>query len=45
MAAPLSNTVIDASSATLMPFMDEDLGVLYLAGKGEGSIYASGVRL
>jgi len=35
---PLSSTVIDASSATLMPFLDEDLGIVYLASKGEGNI-------
>lgn len=38
MAAPVSSTVVDASSASLMPFIDEDLGLLYLAGKGEGGI-------
>jgi len=29
---------IDSSSSTLMPFYDNDLGILYLGGKGDGNI-------
>lgn len=29
---------IDTSSGVLMPFYDSDLGILYLAGKGDGNI-------
>jgi len=31
-------TPIDSSSSTLLPFYDSDLGILYLAGKGDGNI-------
>lgn len=29
---------VDKQSAVLMPFLDEDTGILYLGGKGEGAI-------
>jgi len=34
----LSTIKIDAAPATPLPMYDEDIGVLYLAGKGEGAI-------
>lgn len=34
----LTLQVIDSSSSTLMPFYDEDLGLMYLGGKGDGNI-------
>jgi len=34
----LTLQVIDSSSSSLMPFYDNDLGIMYLAGKGDGNI-------
>lgn len=34
----VSAVQVDSSPATLMPFYDDDLSILYLGGKGEGSI-------
>jgi len=36
--APLATENIDTSAGILMPFYDDDLGILYLAGKGDGNI-------
>jgi coronin-7 len=38
MGKPLSTTNIDVNPGTLMPFYDEDIGVLYVSGKGSGWI-------
>lgn len=38
MEKPLETMDIDQSSGVLMPFYDEDTGVLYVAGKGDGNI-------
>jgi len=38
MSEPLSTNSIDNAAGMLMPFYDEDTGVMYLAGKGDGSI-------
>jgi coronin-1B/1C/6 len=35
---PLSTYAIDNAAGMMMPFYDEDTAVLYLAGKGDGSI-------
>jgi len=35
---PLSTTRLDAASSVLQPHWDNDLGVLYTVGKGEGTI-------
>lgn len=34
----LSSTDIDQAAGVIMPFFDEDINVLYLAGKGDGNI-------
>jgi len=34
----LTLQTIDSSSSTLMPVYDEDLGIMYLAGKGDGNV-------
>jgi len=34
----LSSTDIDQAAGVIMPFYDEDINVLYLAGKGDGNI-------
>lgn len=38
MASPLVSTSVDNASGLLIPFFDEDTGVLFLAGKGDGNI-------
>lgn len=35
---PLSTSNIDTAAGIIMPFYDNDTGVLYLAGKGDGNI-------
>ena len=37
-AKPLYIEEIDQQSSVMMPFMDDDLNILYLAGKGDGTI-------
>ncbi|KAH3757751.1 actin binding protein [Pelomyxa schiedti] len=37
-AKPIANVQIETGSSTLLPFVDEDLSLIYLAGKGEGLI-------
>jgi len=36
--APLATENIDTSAGIIMPFYDDDTGVLFLAGKGDGNI-------
>jgi coronin-1B/1C/6 len=38
MDKPINSISIDNAAGALMPFMDNDLGILYLAGKGDGNI-------
>jgi coronin-1B/1C/6 len=38
LAAPLARASIDNSAGVLMPFYDEDTEMLFLAGKGDGSL-------
>jgi len=38
MSAKMIVNVIDNSSSTLLPFYDNDLGIMYLAGKGDGNM-------
>jgi len=38
LAAPVVKQNIDTSAGILMPFYDNDTGLLYLAGKGDGNI-------
>lgn len=38
MGKPVEQCDIDQASGVLMPFYDEDTGVLYVAGKGDGNI-------
>jgi len=38
LSSRLALQVIDNSSSTLLPFYDNDLGILYLGGKGDGNI-------
>lgn len=38
LSEPLATNSIDNAAGMLMPFYDEDTGVMYLAGKGDGSI-------
>jgi coronin-1B/1C/6 len=38
LAAPLASENIDTASGQLMPFYDNDTGVLFLSGKGDGNV-------
>jgi len=38
LSRPLIQTAIDTASGLIMPFYDDDTGVLFLAGKGDGNI-------
>lgn len=38
LSEPLATSNIDTAAGLLMPFYDNDTGVLYLAGKGDGNI-------
>jgi len=38
LTAPLIRQSIDSSSGSIMPFLDKDLNILYLAGKGDGNV-------
>jgi hypothetical protein len=38
MSEPLNRATIDSASGLTMPFYDNDTGVLFLAGKGDGNI-------
>lgn len=38
MGTPLKRTVIDQQSSVLMPWVDHDTNMLYLFGKGDGSV-------
>jgi hypothetical protein len=37
-AQPLVSTDLDNSAGVIIPYMDNDLGILYMAGKGDGNI-------
>eukprot|EP00485_Elphidium_margaritaceum_P023820 CAMPEP_0202712616 /NCGR_PEP_ID=MMETSP1385-20130828/43538_1 /ASSEMBLY_ACC=CAM_ASM_000861 /TAXON_ID=933848 /ORGANISM="Elphidium margaritaceum" /LENGTH=456 /DNA_ID=CAMNT_0049372703 /DNA_START=38 /DNA_END=1408 /DNA_ORIENTATION=- len=43
LSKPLFNTVIDQVASTLIPHYDNDTGLLFLAGKGDGAITYSEV--
>merc|ERR1712130_588477 len=38
MSQPIFSTDIDQVSSVLMPYYDNDLGILYMSGKGDGSV-------
>lgn len=38
MGAPLSRQTVDTASGVLMPFVDADTNILFLAGKGDGNV-------
>jgi len=38
MSSKLVVQALDSSSSTLLPYYDNDLGIMYLAGKGDGNI-------
>eukprot|EP01083_Nonionella_stella_P021240 58892_1 len=38
LSKPIFSTIIDQGSATLMPYYDTETGLIYMAGKGDGSI-------
>jgi len=35
---PLTRTVVDSASGVLLPFYDNDTGVLFMGGKGDGNV-------
>jgi len=37
-AKPLSETTIDTASGALLPFYDDDTGLLFIGGKGDGNV-------
>merc|ERR1712087_235047 len=43
MSRPIFSTDIDQVSSVLMPYYDNDLGILYMSGKGDGSVTFSEV--